>query len=167
MASFTMFATGTALDSIWTTKEHAYHQLLQHKLPVGAGFATPAVILALTAAGWACRKRWGWLLGVLILAASSATPSASSPPGNQQTCGRPGGRRDAQLGPFGVEAVVPAIVRRQIPEPRPHAQRLGSQGRARSGAVPRRRAPGGRGLLRRPLRTGPGSGGHLPRLRHW
>lgn len=77
MASFTMFATGTALDSIWTTKEHAYHQLLQHRLPVGAGFAALAVILALTAAGWARRKRWGWLLAVLILAVNLLSDTAS------------------------------------------------------------------------------------------
>jgi hypothetical protein len=68
LASFTMFATGTVLDSIWTTKERSYHQLLHRNVPVGLGFAALAVILALAAAGWAHRKRWGWLLGVLILA---------------------------------------------------------------------------------------------------
>jgi hypothetical protein len=77
MASFTMFATGTALDSIWTSKQQTYHQLLQHRLPVGAGFATLAVILALTAAGWARRKRWGWLLGVLVLAANLLSDTVS------------------------------------------------------------------------------------------
>jgi hypothetical protein len=68
LASFTMFVTETVLASIWTTKERSYHQLLQHKVPVGLGFAALAVILALAAAGWARHKRWGWLLGVLILA---------------------------------------------------------------------------------------------------
>lgn len=77
MASFTMFATGTALDSIWTTKEQTYHQLLQHRLLVGVGFAALAVILALTAAGWARRKRWGWLLGVLILAVNLLSDTVS------------------------------------------------------------------------------------------
>jgi glucan phosphoethanolaminetransferase (alkaline phosphatase superfamily) len=77
MASFTMFVTGTVLDSIWTTKEHTYHQLLQHKLPVGLGFAALAVILALAATGWTRHKRWGWLLGVLILAVNLLSDTVS------------------------------------------------------------------------------------------
>jgi hypothetical protein len=78
MASFTMFVTGTVLDSIWTTKEHTYHQLLQHKLPVGLGFAALAVILALAATGWTRRKRWGWRL-----------PATSRPPGSSHWRGNP------------------------------------------------------------------------------
>src|SRR4029453_16111923 len=58
LASFTMFVTEPVLASIWTTKERSYHQLLQHKVPVGLGFAALAVILALAAAGWARHKRW-------------------------------------------------------------------------------------------------------------
>jgi len=77
MASFTMFVTGTVLGSIWTTKEHSYHQLLHHKVPVGLGFAALAVILALAAAGWARRKRWGWLLGVLILTVNLLSDTVS------------------------------------------------------------------------------------------
>jgi glucan phosphoethanolaminetransferase (alkaline phosphatase superfamily) len=68
MASFTVLVTGTVLDNIWATKEHTYHQLLHHKIPVGAGFAALALILAVAAAGWARNKRWGWLLSVLIIA---------------------------------------------------------------------------------------------------
>jgi hypothetical protein len=51
--------------------------LLQHKLPVGLGFAALAVILALAATGWTRRKRWGWLLGVLILAVNLLSDTVS------------------------------------------------------------------------------------------
>lgn len=68
MASFTLLAAGTVLDNIWAAKQHTYHQLLDHRVSAGAGFATLAVILAVAAAGWARRKRWGWFLSVLIIA---------------------------------------------------------------------------------------------------
>jgi hypothetical protein len=66
LASFTLLITGTAIDDIWSGKEHGYHQMLQHRIPIGLGFALLAVLLALAAIGWARRRRWGWLLGAVI-----------------------------------------------------------------------------------------------------
>ena len=68
LASFTMLVTGTAIDNIWNSKEHEYHQMLHHRLPIGLGFALLAVLLALAAIGWVRRRRWEWLLSVLIFA---------------------------------------------------------------------------------------------------
>lgn len=72
LASFTMLVTGTAIDDIWRDKEHDYHQMLHHRIPIGLGFALLAVLLALAAIGWARRRRWGWLLSALIFGVNFA-----------------------------------------------------------------------------------------------
>lgn len=72
LASFTMLITGTAIDDIWKLKEHDYHQMLHHRIPLGLGFALLAVLLALAAIGWVRRRRWGWLLSALIFGANFA-----------------------------------------------------------------------------------------------
>lgn len=70
LASFTMLVTGTAVDNICKIKEHEYHQMLHHRIPIGLGFALLAVLLAFAAIGWVGRRRWGWLLSVLIFGAN-------------------------------------------------------------------------------------------------
>jgi hypothetical protein len=77
LASFTTLVTGTAADSIWKLKENGYHQMLHHRIPIGLGFALLAVLLALTAIGWARRRRWGWLLSALIFGANLAADLAA------------------------------------------------------------------------------------------
>lgn len=77
LASFTMLVTGTAVDSIWKLKEHGYHQMLYHRVPIGLGFALLAVLLALAAIGWARQRRWGWLLSALIFGANLAADLAA------------------------------------------------------------------------------------------
>lgn len=77
LASFTMLVTGTAVERIWKLKEHGYHQMLHHRVPIGVGFALLAVLLALAAIGWARRRRWGWLLSALIFGVNLAADLAA------------------------------------------------------------------------------------------
>ena len=85
-AAFTLLVPGTAVDAIWREKERDYHVMLEHRAPIGLGFALLAVLLGLAAIGWARRRRWGWLLSVFVfgvnliadLAAFVATPSWST-----------------------------------------------------------------------------------------
>lgn len=78
LAAFTMLGAGTALDNIWNSKEHGYHQMLHHRIPIGLGLKIFVVLLALAAIGFATRRPWGWLLGVLIFTATLIADLATS-----------------------------------------------------------------------------------------
>ncbi len=70
LASFTMLITGTAVDVIWKQKETDYHQMLQHRIPIGVGFVLLAFLLGFAVVGLIRRRRWGWLLSILIFGAN-------------------------------------------------------------------------------------------------
>lgn len=55
LAACTLLDTGTALDNIWNFKQHAYHQVLRHRIPIGLGLTLFAIVLALAALGCSCR----------------------------------------------------------------------------------------------------------------
>lgn len=70
LASFTMFITGTVADVIWKQKESEYHQMLQHRMPIGVGFMLLAFLLAFAVVGLMRRRQWGWYLSLFIFGAN-------------------------------------------------------------------------------------------------
>lgn len=69
LAGFTLVWRGTALDRIWMLNLRAYRELSPLGRPVGFLFLSLAAVLAIGATGWLKRRRWGWRLAVLIIAA--------------------------------------------------------------------------------------------------
>jgi hypothetical protein len=67
-AAITLLKPGTFLDALWALNKPGHAGLVL----LGRGavflFAVLSVLLGLAAAGWFRRKRWGWILGVTIIA---------------------------------------------------------------------------------------------------
>lgn len=67
LAGATLLWPGTFLDRMWALNPRAYNQLAPLGKPVGLVFLSLAAALALAAAGWLKRRRWGWRLAVAII----------------------------------------------------------------------------------------------------
>lgn len=66
-AAFTLFWPGTILDRAWELNRSAHAQLA----PLGRIMALPFTVLSVTslstAAGWFKRRRWAWIIGVVMI----------------------------------------------------------------------------------------------------
>src|SRR5882672_6005954 len=69
LAGITFVWPGTSLDRMWTLNPRAYDELVPLGKTVGLLFLSLAMALALAAAGWLKRRRWGWQLAVAIIGA--------------------------------------------------------------------------------------------------
>ena len=67
LAGSSLLCPGTPLDRMWVLNRPAYAQLAPLGRPAGLFFLSLAAALALAAAGWIKRRRWGWWLAVAIL----------------------------------------------------------------------------------------------------
>ena len=71
-AAATLLMPGTFLDALWALNKRGHAGLVL----LGRGavflFAVLSVLLGLAALGWFRRKRWGWMLGVTIIALHAA-----------------------------------------------------------------------------------------------
>jgi hypothetical protein len=68
LAGTTLVWRGTVLDRMWTLNAPAYEELAPLGRTIGIPFLLFSAILVITAAGWLRRRRWGWYLGVAIIA---------------------------------------------------------------------------------------------------
>ena len=68
LAGTTLVWRGTVLDRMWALNAPAYEQLAPLGRTIGIQFFIFSVILLITAVGWLRRRRWGWYLGVAIIA---------------------------------------------------------------------------------------------------
>ncbi len=71
-AAVTLLWSGTALDKAWELNPVAHRQLAAVGKPAGLLFIALGAALALAGLGWFQRRRWGWLLAVIIIAAQLA-----------------------------------------------------------------------------------------------
>jgi hypothetical protein len=67
-AAITLLKPGTFLDALWALNERGHAGLVLLGRGAALLFAVLSVVLGLAAVGWFRRKRWGWILGVTIIA---------------------------------------------------------------------------------------------------
>jgi len=68
LAATSILFPGTPLKRIWQLNPRAHQQLAPLGKAIGALFLLLATALATAAFGWFKRRRWGWLLTVVIIA---------------------------------------------------------------------------------------------------
>ncbi len=66
-AAVTLLKPGTSLDVLWALNRRGHAGLLAMGTGAGLLFVVVSALLALTAAGWFQRRRWGWILAVAII----------------------------------------------------------------------------------------------------
>jgi hypothetical protein len=71
LAAFTLLWPGTFLDRAWELNPAGYAGLSALGKWIGAAFVPLAAALLLAAIGWIRRRRWGWILGVGVIAVNS------------------------------------------------------------------------------------------------
>lgn len=71
-AAFTLAVPGTPLDRLWALNPEAHLQLAPLGKLVAAPFALLSVAMLFTGIAWFRRRRWGYLLGTLIIALNLA-----------------------------------------------------------------------------------------------
>jgi hypothetical protein len=67
-AGVTLIWRVTALDRLRALNPHAYHQLSSYGRIIGVPFLALAIALLISAIGWTKRRRWGWILAVILIA---------------------------------------------------------------------------------------------------
>jgi hypothetical protein len=67
-AAVTLIWPSTFLDLLWALNKQAHAALLLHARAAGPLLLILSAALAAAAIGWFRRRRWGWLLGVIIVA---------------------------------------------------------------------------------------------------
>lgn len=67
-AALTLLEPGTFLDALWALNKQAHIQLAVLGRMAAVPFGIVSIALALAAAGWFRRRRWGWVLGTSIIA---------------------------------------------------------------------------------------------------
>jgi hypothetical protein len=71
-AAISLLIPGTFLDALWALNKQG-HEGLAALGPLGAvPFAVLSPMLGLAAVGWFRRRRWGWILGITIIAINMA-----------------------------------------------------------------------------------------------
>lgn len=68
LAAITLLWPGTFLDRSWTLNPGAHQQLAPLSSVAGPLFLLLSLILLSSAVGWYRRRRWGWILAVVIIA---------------------------------------------------------------------------------------------------
>jgi hypothetical protein len=71
-AGITLTLPGTPLDRIWILNPRAYQQMAPLGRSAGVLFLLVCAAMTIAGAGWFQRKRWGWLLAVIIIATQVA-----------------------------------------------------------------------------------------------
>jgi hypothetical protein len=71
-AAVTLLMPGTFLDALWVLNKRGHAGLILLGRGAVFPFAALSVLLGLAALGWFRRKRWGWMLGVTIIALHAA-----------------------------------------------------------------------------------------------
>jgi hypothetical protein len=67
-AAITLAIPGTFLDKGWELNKSAHVQLAATGRIMAVPFAFLSVLLFLAGVGWFRRRRWGWVLGVTVIA---------------------------------------------------------------------------------------------------
>jgi hypothetical protein len=67
-AAVTLLKPGTFLDALWVLNKRGHAGLVLLGRGAVLLFTVLSVLLGLAAGGWFRRKRWGWMLGVTIIA---------------------------------------------------------------------------------------------------
>jgi len=76
-AGFTLTFPGSPLDALWALNPVAYRQMLPLRKIVGIPMLGVSTALLCAAIGWFRRRRWGWILAVLIIASQVAGDAAN------------------------------------------------------------------------------------------
>jgi len=71
-AAITLLVPGTFMDALWALNPRAHAELAKLGHWAAAPFCVLSPALCLAAIGWFRRRRWGWTLGVTILAINMA-----------------------------------------------------------------------------------------------
>jgi hypothetical protein len=71
-AAITLLFPGTFLDVLWVLNKQGHEGLAALGRLAALPFVILSPTLALAAVGWLRRRRWGWLLGVTIIAINMA-----------------------------------------------------------------------------------------------
>lgn len=71
-AAITSLYPGTFLDALWALNKRGHAGLVLLGRVAVLLFAVLSVLLGLAAVGWFRRRRWGWVLGVTIIAVNMA-----------------------------------------------------------------------------------------------
>jgi hypothetical protein len=71
-AAVTLLKPGTFLDALWGLNRRGHEGLAGFGRLAALPFCILSPMLALAAAGWFRRRRWGWVLGVTIIAINAA-----------------------------------------------------------------------------------------------
>lgn len=68
LAAFTLAFPGTFLDRAWELNKTGHTQLAPFGKAIAAPFAVLAFIALVTGIGWFKRRRWGWVVGISMIA---------------------------------------------------------------------------------------------------
>jgi len=71
-AAITLLVPGTFLDVLWGLNKRGHEGLAGMGRMAAIPFCVLSPMLALAAVGWFRRRRWGWVLGVTIIAINLA-----------------------------------------------------------------------------------------------
>ena len=71
-AAITLAWPGTALDALWALNKRGHEGLAELGRIAGVPFGVLSAALACAAVGWFRRRRWGWVLGVIIIGINMA-----------------------------------------------------------------------------------------------
>ena len=71
-AGLTLLVPGTSLDTLWTLNKRGHEGLAALGRLAALPFVVLSPMLGIAAAGWFRRRRWGWMLGVTIIAINLA-----------------------------------------------------------------------------------------------
>ena len=71
-AAVTLLVPGTLLDALWALNKRGHAGLIPLGKSAALLFAVLFVLLASAAVGWFRRRRWGWILGVTLIAINLA-----------------------------------------------------------------------------------------------
>lgn len=67
LAGCTLLWPGSALDRAWKLNPDAYKQMAPAGNRIGPLFLLLSAVLLLTGIGWLKRRRWGWILAVIVM----------------------------------------------------------------------------------------------------
>ena len=71
-AAFTLAVPGTILDQLWRLNPEGHAELSSLGRIMAVPFLFLAVALLLAGIGWFMRRKWGWILGTVLIAINLA-----------------------------------------------------------------------------------------------